>query len=75
VALRAADFGQLVWSWNQLIDGSPILTISLGGARVFRMREYHDRNRSVDIPITDGVVIAMPFAQQRRISITLRASV
>lgn len=74
--------------WQELVEGSPIVTISLGDARVFRMRGYRD-TAVYDFPVSSGMVIAMPFATNlsfthevlkprrgesgRRISITLRA--
>ena len=74
--------------WEELVDGSPIVTISLGGTRVFRIRA-HKGTGVFDFPVTNGAVIVMPFATNlafthevlkprrgedgRRISITLRA--
>jgi hypothetical protein len=74
--------------WKELAEESPIVTISLGGARVFRMRTYKGTVVH-DFPVTNATVIVMPFATNlaftheipkprrtelgRRISITLRA--
>lgn len=69
--------------------GSDIVTISLGEARVFRMRRYKGQDR-VDLTVPDGAVIIIPWATNRgwthevprlarftgrRISITARAFV
>ncbi len=72
---------------NQLIPGSPIVTISLGEARKFRMRPWRGQGY-LDFDVRDGTVIVMPFATNqawthevpkfrsvtgRRISVTVRA--
>ena len=71
---------------RDLVSGSPIVTISLGEERIFRMRPYKQKGK-VDIPMPHGSVIVVPattnskwthevphFAKNtgRRISITLR---
>jgi alkylated DNA repair dioxygenase AlkB len=74
--------------WRQLIPGAPIVTISLGGARTFRLRTYRGEGTH-DFRVRNGTVIILPFEtnlaythevpkprrveQGRRISITLRA--
>lgn len=70
-----------------LIAGSPIVTISLGEERVFRLRPWRGQGW-VDIPMSNGTVVIMPWAtnaawthevprstryQGRRISVTVRA--
>lgn len=69
------------------IPGTSIVTISLGEARVFRLRPYRQKG-FVDIAVPDGTVVILPWqvnqrfthevpapkgASGRRISITLRA--
>ena len=49
-------------SRNGLILESPIVTISLGGTRAFRLRKFDDRKRAFDIPVSNGTVIVLPFA-------------
>lgn len=72
-----------------MVEGAPIVTISLGAERVFRLRPYRAEG-VVDLDATDGSVIVIPwqtnrawthevprFARHagRRISITARAFV
>ncbi len=73
-------------SHEQLLEGSPIITISLGGERKFRMRPWRGSGFT-DFPTADGTVIVLPYdtnlhwthevpkcgMSDRRISITLRA--
>tara|TARA_R110002096_G_scaffold238581_8_gene430174 strand:+ start:9279 stop:9884 length:606 start_codon:yes stop_codon:yes gene_type:complete len=71
---------------NQLTPGSPIVTISFGEARVFRMRPWRGKGFQ-DFHVTDGSVVVLPFTtnetwshevtptrnrQGRRVSVTLR---
>jgi alkylated DNA repair dioxygenase AlkB len=71
-----------------MIEGAPILTISLGSERVFRLRRWKSNEAPHDIPTGNGTVIVMPYdvnlawthevphnakANGRRISITARA--
>lgn len=71
---------------RDLVSGSPIVTISLGEERIFRMRPYKQKGK-VDVPMQHGSVIVVPantnqkwthevphFSKNtgRRISITLR---
>ncbi len=44
-----------------LVDGSPIVTISLGGNRMFRLRRYREKTRFIDIPVSDGVVVVLRY--------------
>lgn len=67
-----------------LLEDAPIVTISLGVARTFRLRR---RSRRVDVPVEHGTVVVLPASvnrrwdhqvpkakgEGRRISITLRA--
>lgn len=67
-----------------LVEDAPIVTISLGVERVFRLRR---RAKRIDVPLTPGTVVVMPAetnrrwdhqvprtkAEGRRISVTLRA--
>ncbi len=70
-----------------LIKGSPIVTLSLGDRRVFRLRPWQGKG-FLDFPARQGTVFVMPYTtnlrwthevpatskwQGRRISITLRA--
>ncbi|HEY0255473.1 MAG TPA: alpha-ketoglutarate-dependent dioxygenase AlkB, partial [Kofleriaceae bacterium] len=70
------------------VTGSPIVTVSLGAERVFRMRRWKGDNSPQDIPTGNGTVIVLPYdvnlawthevphsarATGRRISITARA--
>lgn len=74
-------------STADLIPGSDIVTLSLGAARVFRLRPYRGQG-FVDIPLPGGAVLLLPWAVNqrfthevpaprgatgRRLSITLRA--
>jgi alkylated DNA repair dioxygenase AlkB len=69
------------------VEGTPIVTLSFGEARVFRVRPWRGEG-FVDVPATHGGVIVMPWATNRafthevpaprsatgrRISVTLRA--
>lgn len=71
-----------------MIEGAPIVTISLGAERVFRIRRWKGEPATHDIPTGNGTVIVMPYAVNlawthevphnakaagRRISITARA--
>jgi alkylated DNA repair dioxygenase AlkB len=69
------------------VEGTPIVTLSFGEARVFRVRPWRGQG-FVDVPVVHGSVIVMPWATNlafthevpatrgargRRISLTLRA--
>lgn len=69
------------------VEGSPIVTLSFGEARMFRMRPWRAEG-FVDVPATNGSVIVIPWgtnrafthevpaskkALGRRISVTIRA--
>jgi alkylated DNA repair dioxygenase AlkB len=71
----------------ELVEGAPIVTISFGEARTFRLRALRDR-RAHDIEVTDGSVLILPYATNiafthevpaskkrrgRRVSVTVRA--
>lgn len=70
-----------------LVEGSPIVTISLGAPRIFRLREFRGSAR-LDIMMGNGSVLVLPWKTNRgwkhevlhraddsgcRISVTLRA--
>jgi len=70
-----------------MAPGAPIVTLSLGASRTFRLRPHQTRGR-IDFPADDRTVFVMPYATNRaythevprsrqrtgrRISITLRA--
>lgn len=70
-----------------MVVGAPIVTVSLGETRVFRLTLPHTRTRR-DFPAPDGTVFVMPYdtnlawkhevpksvkAKKQRISITVRA--
>lgn len=74
-------------STRDMIDGAPIVTISLGATRLFRLRPWRAAG-IVDLEAAHGSVIVIPYATNlawthevphragdrgRRISITLRA--
>jgi alkylated DNA repair dioxygenase AlkB len=74
-------------STTNMCDGAPIVTISLGQERAFRLRPWKERGKR-DFPARNGTVFVMPFAtnkawthevpkakryRERRISVTLRA--
>lgn len=74
-------------SVKNLIEGTPIVTISLGEERVFRLRPWKGKD-SIDFAATPGRVFVMPWETNlawthevphhasrrgRRISVTLRA--
>ena len=50
-----------------LVEGSPIVTISLGAERTFRLRPWPPRlgGQPVDLRATDGAVFVMPWATNR----------
>lgn len=69
------------------IEGSPIVTLSFGEERAFRMRPWRGQG-FIDIPVVDGSVVVIPWetnevfthevpsskkARGRRISVTLRS--
>lgn len=71
----------------QRVEGSPIVTLSFGEARVFRMRPWRGAG-FVDLPVENGSVVVVPWATNRaythevpdsaaakgrRISVTIRA--
>ena len=71
----------------QRVEGSPIVTLSFGEARTFRMRPWRGAG-FIDLPATDGSVIVIPWATNRafthevpasaaargrRVSVTIRA--
>lgn len=73
-------------STREMIEGVPIVTVSLGEERVFRLRPYRGEGRR-DFPARDGSVFVMPYDTNqvwthevprarktpgRRISVTLR---
>lgn len=70
-----------------MYEGAPIVTVSLGQERIFRLRPWKGRGMR-DFPAPNGTVFVMPYAtnqawthevpkskryQKRRISVTLRA--
>jgi len=72
---------------KELVAGAPIVTISFGEARTFRLRRWQGRDRH-DIEVADNSVLVLPYATNiafthevpaskqrmgRRISVTLRA--
>lgn len=74
-------------STQNIVTGTPIVTVSLGSERTFRLRPYQSQDK-LDFVALDGQVFVMPFATNqaythevphfsknkgRRISITLRA--
>jgi len=86
-----AEFGEYIGAHHDSITGlaagSPIVTISLGAQRVFRLRENGGKP-SCDILVSNGTVLILPWRMNRRwthevlrrasdtghrISVTLRA--
>lgn len=76
-------------SIGEMVKGAPIVTVSLGEERVFRLRPYRGEGRR-DFPARDGTVFVMPYetnrawahevprarkSQGRRISVTFRGFV
>ena len=72
---------------NDLIAGAPIVTMSFGGRRTFRLRPYKGAEKT-DFALDDGAVVVIPFAvnlaythevplfardRGRRVSVTIRA--
>lgn len=46
-----------------LVEGAPIVTISLGAERVFRLRPWRvDGAAPIDVPVPDGTVLVMGWA-------------
>jgi alkylated DNA repair dioxygenase AlkB len=87
-AARGQYIGKHRDSTINMIDDAPILTISLGAERVFRIRRWKGEGAPLDFRTGDGTVIVMPYATNlaythevphsakvtgRRISITGRA--
>jgi alkylated DNA repair dioxygenase AlkB len=77
-------------STQGLLPGSPIVTISLGEARVFRLAPFPTRRPAIDLEFKSGEVIVLPWEtnqkwyhaiprlkrnQGRRVSVTVRAFV
>lgn len=75
-------------STNGLIANTPIITVSLGEERVFRMRPYPEGKPSQDFVLQDGEFVTIPWQtnqkwthevpkfaryKSRRISVTMRA--
>lgn len=76
-------------SLNKLVDGTPIVTLSFGETRMFRLsRGKGSTRKTYDYPAPSGTVFVMPYATNlswkhevkksaryygRRISITIRA--
>ena len=75
-------------SIKRMVKDSPIVTMSFGATRIFRLRPWRDKNGKRDFEAQDGTVFLMPFATNRawthevphherlggrRISVTLRA--
>jgi len=75
-------------SRGQLVEGAPIVTLSLGAERIFRLKPWKREGATRDFAARDGVVFVMPYATNlawthqiprqlsqkgRRISVTLRA--
>jgi alkylated DNA repair dioxygenase AlkB len=73
---------------GELIEGSPIVTISIGEERVFRIRRLGWKGSFIDFRVANGAVIVIPYEtnlawvhevphharyRSRRISVTLRA--
>ncbi len=72
----------------QMVPGSPIVTLSFGAERTFRLRPWRGTGNKQDFAAKGGTVFVMPYAtnlawthevphqannQGRRISVTLRA--
>jgi alkylated DNA repair dioxygenase AlkB len=76
-------------STTHMVAGAPIVTVSFGEQRVFRLRPWRQKNGGyLDFPATNGSVFVMPYDtnlaftheiphfsrfRSRRISVTLRA--
>src|SRR5690606_27068782 len=48
-------------SRTRMVSGAPIVTISFGESRVFRLRPWKGSTRAVDFPARNGSVFVMPF--------------
>lgn len=50
-----------------MVGGAPIVTVSFGENRVFRLRQWRPRNKvsPVDFPVTAGSVVVMPYETNR----------
>jgi alkylated DNA repair dioxygenase AlkB len=88
-AERAHHIGKHRDSPIGLVPGAPIVTISLGASRLFRLRPYGREGERVDVPVDHGTVLVLPWAVNqrfthevpyrpskdsgRRISVTIRA--
>ncbi len=74
-------------STTNMIPGTPIVTLSMGQERIFRMRPWKQKNVRLDFTVDHGSVLVVPYDTnqswthevpafkrwtQRRISITLR---
>ncbi len=86
-AARGHYIGKHRDSTINMLDGAPIVTLSFGGARVFRIRRWKGDTQH-DFPTGHGTILVMPYATNlawthevphtaksvgRRISITARA--
>ena len=73
---------------KELLAGAPIVTISFGENRTFRLRRWKERDNGHDIKVADASVLVLPYATNmafthevpaskrltgRRISVTIRA--
>lgn len=50
---------------QDLVDGSPIISLSLGGSRMFRVRKYSDKTKILDLEMHDRDYIVMCGRMQR----------
>ena len=46
---------------KELIEGAPIITISFGDSRTFRLRRWRTKETFIDIVVTDGSVLVLPY--------------
>lgn len=51
---------------RDLVRGAPIVTVSLGATRTFRLRRYQQKRERVDLTADDGSVLIIPFGANRR---------
>lgn len=87
-ASQAHYIGKHRDSRTNMIEGAPIVTISLGSERVFRLRPWRREGAVLDFAAVNGAVFVMPYDTNlawthevphsarctgRRISVTLRA--
>ncbi|MCI0538887.1 MAG: alpha-ketoglutarate-dependent dioxygenase AlkB [Verrucomicrobiales bacterium] len=63
-------------SITNLVTGAPIVTISFGEGRIFRLRRWRAKSKEspIDFPVTNWSVLVMPFETNRAFTHEVPAS-